>query len=77
MSDAQLDRMVEQYYDRLLDKYLQEDDMRCKHCTHYCKRSNECEREDENGEEYYVSVMPDDDACDRFEADEYEPETDW
>ena len=77
MSDADIDRAVQTYYDRMYRDAYEQPEPHCKDCTHYC--GGECERfnDDEDSEdygEYYVPVNPDDDVCDNFEADEYDNE---
>lgn len=78
MSDAQLDRAVEAYYDKLYMDAYERTEPHCKDCIHYCKSSKQCEQYDKIfEEESYVSVNPDDPACEDFEADEHLPETDY
>ena len=78
MSDAELDRAVNTYYDKMYRDAYEQPEPHCKDCTHYCKSTGDCEQWDEIFEDYrYTKVKPDDDACDDFEADEYEPETEY
>lgn len=72
MSDAELDRQREILDNRLMDEYYGTDFPKCRQCVHYIASCRQCERENEDEDDYvYAYVNPDDDACDDFEADEY------
>ena len=77
MSDAQLERARESYDAYLYRQYYGDDiEYHCKDCTHYCPARKgehaQCERLNDDDEEYYVDVNPDDDVCKDFEAEEVE-----
>lgn len=73
MSDAQLDSMVERHYDKLFRDAYERPEPHCKDCIHYVASCGQCERMDED----FTEIDPDEDVCDFFDANEYQPPTEY
>ena len=71
MTDAEIDRAVEAYWDRVWEEQNADSGQCCKYCYHY--NCPYCTYDDDDDQ----LEKDEDDWCENFQAEEYEPEEEW